>query len=128
MSFCRPALLVRLQFLNPKTACVLVIPQPLAGEQLPDVGVSPLQASSSALAAYAALGGAAGAAEAVCDRCLQPVDASVYAANLQRQRGDEAAAAAARSEAEQRVVASQVILLACRLRMSNTYSFVQGRK
>ena len=79
------------------------------------MGLLPLQASSSALAAYAALGGAAGAAEAVCDRCLQPVDGAAYAANLERLRGDEAAAATARSEAEQRVVASQVAALACRL-------------
>ncbi|KAK9831419.1 hypothetical protein WJX81_003210 [Elliptochloris bilobata] len=68
------------------------------------------QASSSALAAYAALGDASGLAAAVCDRCLRPVDGATFAANLSRLRADEAAANAARSEVEQQVVASQAQL------------------
>lgn len=71
-----------------------------------------LQAASAQVEAYAALcraGGAGeGAAAAVCDRCLQPVDGEVFAANLARLRADEAAAALAHDHAQQRVSACAV--------------------
>lgn len=74
-----------------------------------------LQAASPTYAqveAYVALrrAGAAGegVATAVCDRCLQPVDGEVFAANLARLRADETAAVLAHDHAQQRVSACAV--------------------
>jgi len=71
-----------------------------------------LQAASAQVEAYVALRRAGvageGVATAVCDRCLQPVDGEVFAANLARLRSDETAAALTHDHAQQRVSACAV--------------------
>ncbi len=47
--------------------------------------------------------------QAVCDRCLQPIDDATYRANVARMEADVASAAAERSAAAQQSSATQVL-------------------